>query len=97
MVLILHVLVRIKFTIMKFNSNTERRAYWETMIKKYSPAAIEKALNSLKPEIKQVLILHYTKKYSFIEITCLINRSVTVIRMRHNRGIYKMYRYFNPL
>jgi DNA-directed RNA polymerase specialized sigma24 family protein len=97
MVLIPYVLWRIKFTIMKFNSNTERRAYWETMSKKYSSAAIEKGLNSLKPEIKQVLILHYTKKHSFIEITGMVNRSVTVVRMRHNRGIYKMYRYFNPL
>jgi DNA-directed RNA polymerase specialized sigma24 family protein len=81
---------------MKFNSNKERRAYWETMSKKYNAVTIEKALNTLKPEIKQVLVLHYRKKHSFLEITKLVTRSVTVVRMRHNRGVYKMYRYFNP-
>jgi DNA-directed RNA polymerase specialized sigma24 family protein len=81
---------------MKFNSNNERKAYWETLIKEYSPAQLERAFNSLKVDTAKVIDLRYRQQYSMKEIAIIMNRSITVIRNHHNRGIYKLYRFFNP-
>ncbi|HRQ51025.1 MAG TPA: sigma factor-like helix-turn-helix DNA-binding protein, partial [Agriterribacter sp.] len=61
-----------------------------------STEELEKALNMLKPDTRKVLCLHYQHHRSLQEITVLISRSITVVRNHHNRGIYKLYRYFNP-
>jgi DNA-directed RNA polymerase specialized sigma24 family protein len=81
---------------MKFNSNKERKTYWEMLIEKYNSDEIEKAIAALKPDTARVICLHYRQHYSLKEITTIMNRSITVIRNHHNRGIYKLYRYFNP-
>ena len=81
---------------MKFNSNKERREYWGLVQSKYPAIEIVKALRTLKPDAAKVLILHYRQNYSFNEITIIMQKSITVIRNHHNRGIYKLYRHFNP-
>lgn len=81
---------------MKFNSNKERKAYWERLIKDYSNAEINKAFDNLKTDTAKVVRLCYQQQYSLKEIAVIMNRSITVIRNHHNRGIYKLYRYFNP-
>lgn len=81
---------------MKFNSNKERKAYWEMIESMYPVEELNRAMDTLKEDTKKVLCLHYRQKYSLVQITKLINRSITVVRNHHNRGIYKIYRYFNP-
>ncbi len=81
---------------MKFNSNKERRFYWESLNISYSNEEMDKALATLKSDTSKVLQLHYLHKYSLKEIAKLLNRSIAVIRNHHNRGIYKLYRHFNP-
>ena len=81
---------------MKFNSNKERKAYWERLVKEYPVTEIDQAFNTLKPDTAEVVRLCYQQHYSLKEITVIMNRSITVIRNHHNRGIYKLYRYFNP-
>lgn len=79
---------------MLFNSNKERRAFWEEMHKKYSAAQINAALETLKPDSVKVLLLHYSDGHGLPQIAVLMQRSVTVIRDHHNRGIYKLHKYF---
>ncbi len=81
---------------MKFNSNKERREYWQLIQTEYPVVELEKALQTLKPDALKVLTLHYHQNYSFNEITIIMQKSITVIRNHHNRGIYKLYRHFNP-
>jgi DNA-directed RNA polymerase specialized sigma24 family protein len=81
---------------MKFNSNKERREYWKLVQTKYSLMEINKAMLTLKPEAAKVLSLHYQQNHSFKDISEIMQKSITIIRNHHNRGIYKLYRYFNP-
>ncbi len=81
---------------MKFNSNKERKVYWERLMKDHPVSEINQALNTLKPDTAKVVKLCYRQQYSLKEIAAIMNRSITVIRNHHNRGIYKLYRYFNP-
>jgi DNA-directed RNA polymerase specialized sigma24 family protein len=80
----------------KFDSNTERKAYWELIHSQYTASQLQEAMRTLKPDAQRVLDLHYNQQYSLQEITVLVNRSISVVRNHHNRGIYKLYRYFNP-
>lgn len=81
---------------MKFDSNAERRAYWDVMIQSYSPAQVEEALDRLPPDTSRVLQLHYLMKYPLKDIAPIINRSMTVVRNHHNRGIVRLFKHFNP-
>lgn len=81
---------------MKFNSNKERVAYWERLVKEYPEAELNQAFETLKLDTAKVIKLCYQQQYSLKEIAVIMNRSITVIRNHHNRGIYKLYRYFNP-
>lgn len=80
---------------MKFNSNQERQAYWEEIIQQYSPAQIESALNTLHRDTARVIQLHYLYNHPLKEIGPIINRSMTVVRNHHNRGIVKLHKYFS--
>lgn len=82
---------------MKFNTNKERRQYWEELQARHSKEEMEKAMATLKPDAVRVLRLHYFDGHSFDAITQLMERSITVIRNHHNRGIYKLHQYFNPV
>ena len=79
---------------MRFDNNEQRRAFWHQMIEKYSPAEIEEALNTLHPDAARVLQLHYLMKYPLKDIGKIVNRSMTVVRNHHNRGIFKLHQYF---
>jgi DNA-directed RNA polymerase specialized sigma24 family protein len=81
---------------MKFNSNKDRANYWETLLNKYTGQEIEEALGNLRPESQIVLLLHYGEGISFKMITVLMRISISVVRNHHNRGMFKLYRYFNP-
>jgi DNA-directed RNA polymerase specialized sigma24 family protein len=81
---------------MKFNSNKERETYWKTLVTTCSATELEKAINTLKTDTAKVIDQRYRKGHSLKEIALNMKRSITVIRNHHNRGIYKLYRYFNP-
>lgn len=77
----------------KFNSNEERRLYWAQANQEYSARKIEEALATMKPDTANVLRLHYHKGMTLKEIAAHIDRSMTVVRNHHNRGIYLLHRY----
>lgn len=81
---------------MKFDSNAERRAYWDILTQTYTPAELEEALNRLHPDTSRVLQLHYLMKYPLRDIAPILNRSMTVVRNHHARGIVQLYKHFNP-
>jgi DNA-directed RNA polymerase specialized sigma24 family protein len=81
---------------MKFDSNAERRAYWQAVHDTYPPEKIAEALQRMPPACARVLQLHYYHKHSLKEITAIINRSSTTVQNYHNRGIVRLYLYFNP-
>lgn len=78
------------------NNNRERRHYWEFSIGQFSASTIDTALRALKPEMGEILDLHYRKGYSLLQISTMMGRSISQIRNYHNRGIYRIYRFFNP-
>lgn len=79
---------------MLFKSNKDRRKYWEHMISNYSQKEIQEAFATLKPDTARVLDLHYRSNYPLKEIGTYMNRSISVIRNHHNRGIFQLHRYF---
>ncbi len=81
---------------MNLNSNKERETYWSFINKEYSREELEKAFSTLKQDMLKVVLLRQQDKYSFQQIATIMNRSITVVRNHHGRGIYKLYRYFNP-
>lgn len=78
------------------NSNKDRKAYWKKMIAEYNPEILDQALRTLKPDTEKVLRLHYQQHHPLKDISAMVKLSITVIRNHHNRGIYLLYRYFNP-
>jgi DNA-directed RNA polymerase specialized sigma24 family protein len=81
---------------MKFNSNKERKAYWDIINEKYCTVEIKKAFDTLKPDAQKILHLRYKESHTFQQISIIMKLSMTVIRNHHNRGIYLLYRHFNP-
>lgn len=79
---------------MILNSNKERLAYWNLAVEKYTAREIEEALQSMQPGTARVLQLHYAMKYPLKDVAKIINRSMTIVRNHQNRGIYKLYKYF---
>lgn len=79
--------------IQKFTSNEERRLYWAQATRQHSAKQIEAALATMKPDTAHVLRLHYYQGLTLKEIGVQINRSMTVVRNHHNRGIYLLHRY----
>jgi DNA-directed RNA polymerase specialized sigma24 family protein len=77
-----------------FNTNKERRAFWEKITREHSPEKIEEALDILAPDTARVLRLHYQQLYTLTQIVPLINRSISVVRNHHNRGIFRLGQYF---
>ncbi len=78
-----------------FNTNTERRAYWEKINRENSSEKIEEALNSLPTDTTKVLRLHYQQLHTLKEIAPIIQRSISIVRNHHNRGIYLLGQYFH--
>lgn len=79
----------------RLNSNRERKAYWEELSLRYTEDEVQKALASLEPTTRKVLLLYYAESYSFKEICTMIQRSISIVRNHHNRGFFQLYRYFN--
>lgn len=78
------------------NTNKQRRSYWNNVVEKYSVEEISSALRNLKPQYSEVIKLFYQQNLSLTEIMNRMKLSVTSVRNYHNRGIYLLYRYFNP-
>lgn len=81
---------------MKLNTNKDRAVLWQELLNQYEGKEIEQAFESLKPETQMVLLMHYGEDHKFKDIAVLMQLPVSVIRHHHNRGIYKLYRHFNP-
>jgi DNA-directed RNA polymerase specialized sigma24 family protein len=75
-----------------FNSNKQRDDYWQSL----SGEQLEKALQTLNDDTRLVLLLYFGEERSFRYIADIMRLSLTVIRTHHSRGVYKIYRYFNP-
>ncbi|HMR82863.1 MAG TPA: sigma factor-like helix-turn-helix DNA-binding protein [Niabella sp.] len=75
--------------------NKQRQAFWQQMMQQYTAAEVEKALHTLPVEVEKVLRLYYFNAMSFSDIADKMDRSISVIYNHHNRGIYKLWQYFN--
>jgi RNA polymerase sigma-70 factor (ECF subfamily) len=56
---------------------------------------IERALNTLPPLTREVVILHHWSGYTFAEIGVLLNLTESAARVRHHRALETMRTYFN--
>lgn len=79
---------------MKFNSNKERRAYWRQMNEEQTKEEIDAALATLKEDTARVITMHYREGFTLPEIINIMEKSGTIIRNHHNRGIFQLHRHF---
>jgi DNA-directed RNA polymerase specialized sigma24 family protein len=79
---------------MKFNKHTKWDTCWGRLERTCRPEEIEKALRTLEPDTAKVLRLYYQEKYSFKEITGMINRSIQVVQNHHAWGMHRLNEYF---
>lgn len=80
---------------MGFHNNKARRAYWQELLQQHGIEKIKAALLTLPADTEKVLELHYLSGHSFEEIVTMMNRSISIIRNHHNRGIHLLQRYFD--
>ena len=78
------------------NTTKEKKEYFNKLIREYSTNEISDAMQSLNKDTSKVLELHFEKGHSLQAISGIMNRSISVIRNHYNRGIFKLYKYFNP-
>ncbi len=76
------------------NTNKQRKAFWEELTKQIPSAELEKALATIDPTDARVLRWHYMDGHRFPQIVTLLNRSISIVRNHHNRGIYYLQEYF---
>lgn len=76
------------------NSNKKRKEFWQNLIRDEPVSELEKGLNSIDPTSAKVLRWHYTDGHSFRQIEELLNRSISIVRNHHNRGIFELQQYF---
>jgi len=76
------------------NTNELRKAYWHSLVREESNIAFEQALAAIDQTSAQVLRWLYVDGYSFKEITVLLNRSISIVRNHHNRGMFQLQQYF---
>ena len=75
------------------NTNKDRRAFWESLAGDKDGMTLSAALSAIDPTSARVLTWHYTEGYSLKEITTLLNRSISIVRNHHNRGIFQLQQY----
>jgi DNA-directed RNA polymerase specialized sigma subunit len=80
---------------MIFKSNKDRAAYWKQIKESYSDEEINQALSTLKPQTLIIIKMRYQEERSFPEIAELIDRSISIARNHHNRGIFLLQKYFS--
>lgn len=49
--------------------------------------AIARALQTLEPETREIVILHHWSRYTFPEIASLLNMNESAVRVRHHRAL----------
>ena len=77
----------------RLNNNKDRRRFWESLAAATNGAGLQRALASIDPTSAMVLRWYYTQGKSFTEITMLLNRSMSIVRNHHNRGIFQLQQY----
>lgn len=48
---------------------------------------VTRALDTLDPETREIVVLHHWSRYTFGEIAALINMGETAVRVRHHRAL----------
>jgi RNA polymerase sigma factor (sigma-70 family) len=76
------------------NNNKDRRKFWESMADEKGDKTLQEALSKIDPTSAQVLTWHYIDGYSFKEIAALLNRSISIVRNHHNRGMFELQQYY---
>ncbi len=79
---------------MLFKTNKQRGAYWRKLHKQHTEKEIKAALATLKKDTARVLIMHYQAGFTLTRISSILEKSGTVVRQHHNRGIFQLWRYF---
>jgi DNA-directed RNA polymerase specialized sigma24 family protein len=80
---------------MIFNSNQDRSAYWKHIQETYSEEEIKQAFAILKPNTLIALKMRYEEGRSFPEIAEALDRSISIARNHHNRGIFLLHKHFS--
>ncbi len=75
------------------NTNKDRRAFWESLAGEKGEKDLQAALSQIDPTSARVLKWHYIEGKSLKEITHLLNRSISIVRNHHNRGIFQLQQY----
>ncbi|OSZ77202.1 hypothetical protein CAP36_12370 [Chitinophagaceae bacterium IBVUCB2] len=73
--------------------NQKRRKFWQELVESLTPEEVEKALASINPVSAQVLKWHYYDCNKLSEIVTLLNKSISIVRNHHNRGIFELRQY----
>lgn len=81
---------------MKLNTNRDKQAYWDVLQSQVPETVLNEAINSLQADTARVIRLHYGEGRKLTEISTLVGKSISVVRNHQNRGICRLYRYFNP-
>jgi DNA-directed RNA polymerase specialized sigma24 family protein len=84
-----------KLKIHLLNSYQQRKAYWEKLLNEVGINEIEHALSNVQADTTRVLRWHYLDNYTFKEIAHLLNRSISIVRNHHDRGVYKLHKHFS--
>lgn len=75
------------------NSNEEFVLPEELLLTQELREVIVKAINDLKPEMREIVTLRYYKEMSFEEIAYVLNTNVNTVRTRHMRAKNKINKY----
>lgn len=80
---------------MTIHTNKQRREWWEQMKKSYSAVQVMAASQTFKPEVQEVMTLHYDQHIPLTEIATRTKRSMTTIRNHQAVGIFKLCKYLH--
>ena len=79
-----------------YANQTDRTAHEQTEDETILPAPdedremsdeVERALSTLDPETKEIIVLHHWSRYTFPEIATLLNITESTARVRHHRAL----------
>lgn len=73
--------------------NQKRRKFWQELVNHFPPDEVEKTLSAIDPISAQVLKWHYNDCHKLSEIVSLLNKSISIVRNHHNRGIFELRQY----
>lgn len=79
---------------MKFESDKQRKEFWDSMMASHTSAQFDAAVDSLGEDVARMLRMFYVSGHTLKEIEVIFQRSGMTVRRDLHRGIEKLYQYF---